>query len=125
MSIFSVKRNGTEIFAGRFLISPKLHLELNSAGYLEFDTTSGQAGYIEDVKTDTYTVYEDNSCIFEGRPTEITTKYNNKLHYYVEGAYGYFNDAVVAPLVRRLSACRAYCSLPTSRCRALLVVPRC
>lgn len=99
MSIFSVKRNGTEIFAGRFLISPKLHLELNSAGYLEFDTTSGQAGYIEDVKTDTYTVFEDNSCIFAGRPTEITTKYNNKLHYYIEGAYGYFNDTVVAPLV--------------------------
>lgn len=99
MSIFSVKKNGTEIFAGRFLIEPKLHLELNSAGYLEFDTTTGQAGYIEDVKTDTYTVYENNSCIFAGRPTEITTKYNNKLHYYVEGAYGYFNDTVVAPLV--------------------------
>lgn len=103
MSIFSVKRNGTEIFAGRFLISPKLHLELNSAGYLEFDTTTGQAGYIEDVKTDTYTVYENNSCIFAGRPTEITTKYNNKLHYYVEGAYGYFNDTVVAPLVYQSS----------------------
>lgn len=99
MSIFSVKKNGTEIFAGRFLIEPKLHLELNSAGYLEFDTTTGQAGYIEDVKTDTYTVYENNKCIFAGRPTEITTKYNNKLHYYVEGAYGYFNDTVVAPLV--------------------------
>lgn len=99
MSIFSVKKNGTEIFAGRFLIEPKLHLELNSAGYLEFDTTSGQAGYIEDVKTDTYTVYENSKCIFAGRPTEITTKYNNKLHYYVEGAYGYFNDTVVAPLV--------------------------
>lgn len=99
MSIFSVKRNGTEIFAGRFLISPKLHLELNAAGYLEFDTTTGQAGYIEDVKTDTYTVFENNSCIFAGRPTEITTKYNNKLHYYIEGAYGYFNDTVVAPLV--------------------------
>lgn len=99
MSIFSVKKNGTEIFAGRFLIEPKLHLELNSAGYLEFDTTTGQAGYIEDVKTDTYTVYENNACIFAGRPTEITTKYNNKLHYYIEGAYGYFNDTVVAPLV--------------------------
>lgn len=99
MSIFSVKKNGTEIFAGRFLIEPKLHLELNSAGYLEFDTTTGQAGYIEDVKTDTYTVYENSKCIFAGRPTEITTKYNNKLHYYVEGAYGYFNDTVVAPLV--------------------------
>ena len=103
MSIFSVKRNGTEIFAGRFLISPKLHLELNSAGYLEFDTTSGQAVYIEDIKTDTYTVYENNACIFAGRPTEITTKYNNKLHYYVEGAYGYFNDTVVAPLVYQSS----------------------
>ena len=103
MSIFSVKRNGTEIFAGRFLISPKLHLELNSAGYLEFDTTTGQAGYIEDVKTDTYTVFENNSCIFAGRPTEITTKYNNKLHYYIEGAYGYFNDTVVAPLVYQSS----------------------
>lgn len=99
MPIFSVKKNGSEIFAGRFLISPKLHLELNSAGYLEFDTTSGQAGYIEDVKTDTYKVYENGSCIFSGRPTEITTKYNNKMHYYIEGAYGYFNDTVVAPLV--------------------------
>lgn len=103
MSIFSVKKNGTEIFAGRFLIEPKLHLELNSAGYLEFDTTTGQAGYIEDVKTDTYTVYENSKCIFAGRPTEITTKYNNKLHYYVEGAYGYFNDTVVAPLVYQSS----------------------
>ena len=77
MSIFSVKKNGTEIFAGRFLISPKMHLELNSAGYLEFDTTTGQAGYIEDIKTDTYKVYENGECIFSGRPTEIRTKYNN------------------------------------------------
>lgn len=103
MSIFSVKKNGTEIFAGRFLISPKMHLELNSAGYLEFDTTTGQAGYIEDIKTDTYNVYENGACIFSGRPTEITTKYNNKLHYYIEGAYGYFNDTVVAPLVYQSS----------------------
>ena len=103
MSIFSVKKNGTEIFSGRFLISPKMHLELNSAGYLEFDTTTGQAGYIEDIKTDTYKVYENGECIFSGRPTEITTKYNNKLHYYIEGAYGYFNDTVVAPLVYQSS----------------------
>lgn len=99
MSIYYVKRNGTEIFDGRFLVSPKLHLELNAAGYLEFDTTDGQAANLEDVMNDTYAVYEGTSLIFTGRPTEITTKYNNKKHYYVEGAYGYLNDTLVAPFV--------------------------
>lgn len=99
MPIYYVKRNGTEIFNGKSLVSPKLHLELNAAGYLEFDTTDGQAANLKDVVNDTYTVYEGTSLIFAGRPTEITTKYNNKKHYYIEGAYGYLNDTLVAPFV--------------------------
>lgn len=99
MSIYYVKKNGTEIFDGRFLVNPKLHRELDAAGYLEFDTTDGQPSYLEDVINDTYAVYEGDSLIFTGRPTEITTKYNNKKHYYVEGAYGFFNDTLVKPLV--------------------------
>jgi hypothetical protein len=103
MAIYTIGMNGSEIFNGWNKVEPKLHMELNSAGYLEFidplpNSTSEYA-----IQTDTYVVYEEGVPIFQGRPAESTRLYNNRVKQYIEGCYAYFNDSVVKPFVYQSS----------------------
>lgn len=103
MAIYTIGMNGSEIFNGWNKVEPKLHMELNSAGYLEFidplpNSTSEYA-----IQTDTYVVYEEGVPIFQGRPADSTRLYNNRVKQYIEGCYAYFNDSVVKPFVYQSS----------------------
>ena len=99
MAIYTINLNGVEIFNGWNKVEPKLHLELNAAGYLEFIDPMPNPTSEYAMLYDTYVVFEQGTPIFQGRPVESTRLYTKMVKHYIEGAYGYFNDSVVKPFV--------------------------
>ena len=83
------------------LVSPKLTLEANSAGSLEFSVMQGQDGY-----NNTYTaprngylvVLKDGEPIWDGRVTTRDMDWNNTKSIYAEGALSYLNDIMIQSL---------------------------
>ena len=83
------------------LVSPKLTLEANAAGSLEFSVLPGQDGY-----DNTYTrprngylvVLKDGEPIWDGRVTTRDMDWNNTKSIYAEGALSYLNDIMIQSL---------------------------
>lgn len=83
------------------LVSPKLTLEANAAGSLEFSVLPGQDGY-----DNTYTrprngylvVLKDGEPIWDGRVTTRDMDWNNTKSIYAEGALSYLNDIMMQSL---------------------------
>lgn len=93
MAIYSIYKNGSLIYSGSQFNEPTLRLAVNEAGSLEFTGNSPITSVsASEYKLDTYEVRENNNIIFQGRPAEIQRLYNNRAHYYIDGAYSYFND---------------------------------
>jgi phage minor structural protein len=83
------------------LVSPKLTLEANAAGSLEFSVLPEQDGY-----DNTYTrprngyliVLKDGEPIWDGRVTTRDMDWNNAKSIYAEGALSYLNDIMIQSL---------------------------
>lgn len=83
------------------LVGPKLTLEANAAGSLEFSVLPGQDGY-----DNTYTrprngylvVLKDGEPIWDGRVTTRDMDWNNTKSIYAEGALSYLNDIMIQSL---------------------------
>lgn len=83
---------------GRLLISPKLSLEINSAGSFEFTILPNHPLYdaIKKMKSE-ITVKQNGVEIFSGRPTKVTGDLYNRRKIYCEGELAYLNDSVQRP----------------------------
>ena len=86
------------------IIEPLLEIELNAAGRLEFtipvtrstalnEHSDGIWDLIEVFRGE-IEVWEEDTCIWFGRPLEITRDWNNNKKVVCEGALAYFNDTV-------------------------------
>lgn len=83
------------------LVGPKLTLEANAAGSLEFSVLPEQDGY-----DNTYTrprhgylvVLKDGEPIWDGRVTTRDMDWNNTKSIYAEGALSYLNDIMIQSL---------------------------
>ena len=97
--LYRVLLDGNDILSydepTRFLISPKVTIELNVSGSLEF-TMPPEHAYYDKVQLmlSTLEVYEDNDLIWYGRPVEIRDDYWKQRQVYCEGALAFFNDTV-------------------------------
>ncbi|WP_278989917.1 phage tail spike protein [Segatella bryantii] len=83
------------------LVSPKLTLEANSAGSLEFSVLPGQDGYnnIYTAPRNGYlVVLKDGEPIWDGRVTTRDMDWNNSKSIYAEGALSYLNDIMIQSL---------------------------
>jgi uncharacterized membrane protein YgcG len=94
-----VRLDGTDIYQtdspDLTLISPVLEMEVSSAGSLTFTLPPGHVFYDNvHLMTSTVEVLEDNTPIWSGRPTEISTDYWGRRKVYCEGALAYLNDSV-------------------------------
>lgn len=77
------------------LLSPRLDMELNTAGSFEFTMPPSHTFYddIHPIRSN-IEVYEDESLIWFGRPMEIRKDFHNNRQVYCEGALAFFNDSV-------------------------------
>lgn len=83
------------------LVGPKLTLEANSAGSLEFSILPGQDGYnnIYTAPRNGYlVVLKDGEPIWDGRVTTRDMDWNNSKSIYAEGALSYLNDIMIQSL---------------------------
>lgn len=83
------------------LVSPKLTLEANTAGSLEFSILPGQDGYnnIYTAPRNGYlVVLKDGEPIWDGRVTTRDMDWNNTKSVYAEGALSYLNDIMIQSL---------------------------
>lgn len=83
------------------LVGPKLTLEANSAGSLEFSILPGQDGYnnIYTAPRNGYlVVLKDGEPIWDGRVTTRDMDWNNTKSIYAEGALSYLNDIMIQSL---------------------------
>jgi hypothetical protein len=111
--IYRILYNKQEIYGpdlDQAVLNPVLEVELNSAGKLEFtlpvtrsttiDPETGEKEYPDDIwKTiqvfsGEIEVWEEDDCIFYGRPLQIIRDWNNQKKVVCEGALAYFNDSV-------------------------------
>lgn len=111
--IYRILYNKQEIYGpdlDQAVLNPVLEVELNSAGKLEFtlpvtrsttiDPETGEKEYPDDIwKTiqvfsGEVEVWEEDDCIFYGRPLQIIRDWNNQKKVVCEGALAYFNDSV-------------------------------
>lgn len=102
--MYTIKKNGVLIYTGTEKIEPKVELNVNGMSSLTFKDTDVRVYDENSYRTDTYTVYDDEQCIFSGRPTETESGYLGRTAVYCEGAYGYFNDTIVQPMQMPLIA---------------------
>lgn len=83
------------------LVSPKLTLEANSAGSLEFSVLPGQDGYSNiytSPRNGYLVVLKDGEPIWDGRVTTRDMDWNNTKSIYAEGALSYLNDIMIQSL---------------------------
>jgi hypothetical protein len=110
--IYRILYNKQEIFGptlDQAVLNPTLEIELNSAGKLEFvlpilrSTTvddNGNKIYPDDIWNTIQVfrgeieVWEEDDCIFYGRPLQIIRDWNNQKRVVCEGALSYFNDSI-------------------------------
>ena len=82
-----------------YVISPKLTMELNKAGSLEFILPPSNVVYntLQKLKT-TIHVYDDSGLeIFRGRVLHDEKDFYNRKQVYIEGALSFLTDGVVRP----------------------------
>ena len=101
--IYKIKMDDISIYGNASdlnLISPKVNIELNSAGSLDFSMPITHKYYtlpktlVSDVE-----VYEEDNLIWFGRVLEVNTSMNKNKQIYCEGALAYFNDSVQRPQI--------------------------
>lgn len=110
--IYRILYNGQEIYGpdlDHAVLNPTLELELNAAGKLEFslpvlrssnNDDEGKPIWPDDiwntieVFNGEVQVWEGDTCIFFGRPLEITRDWNNNKKVVCEGGLAYFNDTI-------------------------------
>lgn len=80
------------------LLSPRLTLELNKTGNLEFDilTDHPHIGDIQKLKS-SVSVYEDNELLYCGRPTTSESDFYNSGQVTCEGELAFLLDSVQRP----------------------------
>ena len=110
--IYRILYNKQEIFGptlDQAVLNPTLEIELNSAGKLEFtlpilrsttEDNNGNKIYPDDIWNTIQVfrgeieVWEEDDCIFYGRPLQIIRDWNNQKRVVCEGALSYFNDSI-------------------------------
>ena len=83
------------------LVDPKLTLEANTAGSLEFSILPGQDGYnniYTSPRNGYLVVLKDGEPIWDGRVTTRDMDWNNTKSIYAEGALSYLNDIMIQSL---------------------------
>ena len=82
--------------ANKILIEPRLSMEINKPGSLEFRIPESNIGYLHlDYYTATVDVVENSKVIWTGRITEIDIDLNKIKTVKCEGALAFFNDIVL------------------------------
>ena len=86
------------------VLNPTLEIELNSSGRLEFTLpvtrSTGGNDWPDDIWRNIQIfrgevqVFEEDECIWYGRPIQIIRDWNNQKRVVCEGALAYFNDSV-------------------------------
>ena len=96
--MYRITLNGSDIYgptSEQAVIDPRLDIELNSAGTLEFTLpVENDLWGVPQVFQDDVEVYEDGKVIFFGRPLQITRDWNNQKKVVCEGALAFFNDSI-------------------------------
>lgn len=110
--MYRILYNKQEIYGptlDRAVLNPTLELELNTAGKLEFTLPVMRSEARDDdgnpiwpdsiwetiqVFNGEVEVWEEDDCIFFGRPLQIVRDWNNQKKVVCEGALAYFNDTV-------------------------------
>ena len=99
--IYKVLMDGTSIYESDgnvVILDPRLEQEINAAGSFEFMMPVNHINYdLPTLLTPEVEVYEGESLIFFGRPTEIELDIELQKRVYCEGALAYFNDSVLPP----------------------------
>lgn len=99
--IYKVIMNGTSIYESDgnvVILDPRLEQEINAAGSFEFMMPANHINYdLPTLLTPEVEVYEGDTMIFFGRPTEIELDIDLQKRVYCEGALAYFNDSVLPP----------------------------
>lgn len=99
MPLYRVVCDGTDILdyssKDLVLLAPDLELEINTAGSFEFVMPPYHRYYdIVQMFTSTIEVYEDEECIWFGRPVEEKIDFYKQKKIYCEGPLSFFNDTV-------------------------------
>lgn len=77
------------------LLSPRLDMEVNTAGSLEFTIPPYHKHYDKvKILVSTVEVYEDGELIWYGRPVEQVIDFYKQKKIYCEGPLSFFNDSV-------------------------------
>ena len=110
--IYRILYNKQEIYGPNLnmaVLNPTLELELNAAGRLEFTLPVTRSETTDDdgnpiwpdsvwnniqVFNGEIEVWEEEDCIFFGRPLQIVRDWNNQKRVICEGALAYFNDTI-------------------------------
>lgn len=99
--IYKVLMDGVSIYESDgnvVILEPKLDQEINTAGSFEFIMPRNHMNYDSpSLLVPEIEVYESDTLIFFGRPTEISLDIDLQKRVYCEGALAYFNDSVVGP----------------------------
>lgn len=85
-----------DLRAERYIIDPKLTLELNKSGTLSFDIPVNNPCVIKKLKG-VFELYQDGIKIFEGRVLNDKKNFYNTKKIEVLGCLDYFNDSIVRP----------------------------
>ena len=85
-----------DLRAERYVINPKLNLELNKSGKLSFSIPSSNKCNIKKLNG-VFEVFRDGIKIFEGRCLNDNKDFYNSKKIQVLGALDYFNDSIIRP----------------------------
>ena len=101
--IYKLLLDGFDIFNqqdDRKLLNSNVSIELNAAGSCEFTMPVSHRYYdLVSLLIQTLEIYdENNTVIWFGRPTEITTDFYNQKKVYFEGPMAFFGDTIQRPV---------------------------
>ena len=101
--IYKLLLDGFDIFNqqdDRKLLNSNVSIELNAAGSCEFTMPVSHRYYdLVSLLNQTLEIYdENNTVIWFGRPTEITTDFYNQKKVYFEGPMAFFGDTIQRPV---------------------------
>lgn len=99
--IYKVLMDGVSIYESDgnvVILEPRLEQEVNTAGSFEFIMPKNHLSYdMPSLLIPEIEVYESDTLVFFGRPTEISVDIDLQKRIYCEGGLAYFNDSVVSP----------------------------
>lgn len=80
------------------LLNPKVDIEVNKAGSMDFTILPGHSSYDKINKLKSHiSVKQDGKEIWAGRPTDVVTDFMNRKKVHCEGELAYLNDSVQRP----------------------------